>query len=149
LSENNDISIYIHFPFCKSLCPSCPYVRYLYDNNLVEKYIKALKSEIILYGKLLKDKNLKISDIHVGGGTPSLLNPLHYKELLEVLSSFFNIKNDFEYGIEANPNDLNEDYLFKLRDVGINKLSIGIQSFNDLNLKILDRIHILKIILWQ
>ncbi|RZN55712.1 MAG: hypothetical protein DSO09_03700 [Candidatus Methanomethylicota archaeon] len=96
---------------------------------------------MILYGKLLKDKNLKISDIHVGGGTPSLLNPLHYKELLEVLSSFFNIKNDFEYGIEANPNDLNEDYLFKLHDAGINKLSIGIQSFNDLNLKILGRIH--------
>jgi oxygen-independent coproporphyrinogen-3 oxidase len=141
LPEGGDVSIYIHFPFCRSLCPACPYVRYLYDGSLVEKYVEAIKMEISLYGKLLKDKGINISDIHVGGGTPSLLNPQQYKEILNCLSEFFNLKGDFDYGIEANPNDVNEDYLFKLRDAGVNKLSIGVQSFNDSNLKMLGRIH--------
>ncbi|MCS7369304.1 MAG: radical SAM protein, partial [archaeon GBS-70-058] len=141
LPENGDISVYIHFPFCRSLCPACPYVRYLYDGSLVEKYVEAIKMEITLYGKLLKDRGISISDIHVGGGTPSLLSPSQYREILNCLSEFFDLKSDFDYGIEANPNDINEDYLFKLRDAGVNKLSIGVQSFNDSNLKMLGRIH--------
>jgi oxygen-independent coproporphyrinogen-3 oxidase len=141
LPEGSDVSIYIHFPFCKSLCPACPYVRYLYEKNLVERYVEALKAEISLYGKLLEGRKLKVSDAHVGGGTPSLLSTSLYRELLEVLNSFFDLRSDLDYGIEVNPNDVNEDYLFKLRDAGINKLNIGVQSFKDSGLKLLGRIH--------
>ncbi|MGB9729434.1 MAG: coproporphyrinogen-III oxidase family protein, partial [Thermoprotei archaeon] len=117
---------------------------YLYNDKLVEKYINALKKEIILYGNLLKDLDLTVSDIHVGGGTPSLIKPEHFKEITNCIIENFKLANNYDFGIEANPNDLNEEYVFKIRDAGINQLSIGIQSFNEKNLKILGRIHRLK-----
>jgi len=139
--EDSCISVYIHFPFCRSLCPACPYVRYKYEERLVRKYIEAVKREISLYGKLLKEKNIKITDIHVGGGTPTLINPVQYERILDTLGTFFDFDKDLEYGIEANPNDLTESYLSELREAGVNQLSIGVQSFDDGNLKLLGRIH--------
>jgi len=135
------VSLYIHFPFCKSLCPACPYVRYLYDRRTVERYLNSLQKEIQLYGSLVKDLDLRVSDVHVGGGTPSLIGVDVYRKIFECISENFELAHGFDFGIEANPNDLTEDYAFGIREVGISSISIGIQSFSNPNLKVLGRIH--------
>ena len=79
------MGIYIHFPFCRGLRPACPYVRYLWDDLLAQSYVRSLKLEISTYRDLLQDLELKITEVHVGGGTPSCLDPKQYKEIIEAL----------------------------------------------------------------
>ena len=134
-------SIYIHIPFCRGLCPACPYVRYLWKDDIARKYLEALLGEIQLYGELLRDLDLKITDIHVGGGTPSLLDPEIYGNILETLKDYFNLDVELSFGIEANPEDISEEKAFRLRESGVNEISLGIQSFYRANLKTLGRRH--------
>ncbi len=137
---SGDIGVYIHFPFCKSLCPACPYVREIWNERRVERYLSALKAEIRMIGNLLDDLNLRIANIHVGGGTPSLLDR-EWTEIIEVLRESFNFKRDCPIGVEANPEDLCEDRAFLLREAGVDEISIGVQSFFKPNLKLLGRRH--------
>ena len=136
-----DVSVYIHFPFCTGLCPACPYVRYIQKPSLMESYCNSLIEEVGMYGRLLKDLELRITDIHVGGGTPSLPDPVFYKRVLEALGEWFDLCKGLSFGIEANPEDLTEDKVFKLREAGVNELSIGVQSFFRENLRTLGRRH--------
>lgn len=102
--------------------------------------MKALKSEIECYGSLFKDSNLKIVDIHMGGGTPSLLNGKDFKVILETLKEYFDVRS--KIAIEANPDDLKDKgKTFNMLDSGVDEVSLGVQSFNQLVLRRLGRSH--------
>lgn len=139
--DGNRISIYIHYPFCRSLCPFCPYVRTLWNKEMADNYFEALKREIRIYGNLLRDLDLKVDDIHVGGGSPSLLDGDEYKEILKEISQHFEIESDCRLGIEVNPEDLEEKKALRLYEGGVKEISIGVQSFFTENLKLLGRRH--------
>ena len=122
---------YIHIPFCVKKCPYCAFVSY---NKLQKKsqYISALIKEINA-----NYKGEKLSTLYLGGGTPSLLKIDELKELV----SCFNISDDVEFTIELNPNKITIEYLQGLYDCGVNRLSIGIQAFDDNLLKQIGRLH--------
>jgi len=138
-NNKTKIGVYLHIPFCKSLCPACPYVRTLWNEELANSYLAALKNEIGMYGKLLDSLGLKVDSLHAGGGTPSLLNPSQYKEILAIVNQYFEVDEKAVIGMEANPQDMSEGKASELVEVGITKLSIGVQSFRKKNLKILGR----------
>lgn len=139
LNNKTKIGVYLHIPFCKSLCPACPYVRTLWNEGLANSYLEALKNEIGMYGKLLDGLGLKVDSLHAGGGTPSLLNPSQYKEILATVKQYFEVDEKAAIGIEANPQDISGEKASGLVEVGITELSIGVQSFHKENLKILGR----------
>ncbi len=123
-------SVYIHIPFCKSKCKYCSFTSFGIEPD--EEYFKALTEEIKYYYE-----GEHLSTLYFGGGTPSLLNPKTLEELL----SNFNYNNDCEITMELNPDDINIDYLKDIKSIGINRLSIGTQTFNDDILKIIGRRH--------
>lgn len=140
-TTGNAVGIYVHIPFCRSLCMFCPYFKdVLRDYRELEAYFKALLKEVEVYGKLLEEKNPSIVEIHVGGGTPSLVPPRLYRELADSLSQFFNVKCGIS--IEANPEDLRSyRAVEELYSVGIDEVSIGVQSFDERVLRSLGRKH--------
>lgn len=134
-----EISIYIHIPFCDHKCIYCDFYSIITSDN-VNNFLDALKKEIVTYAELLRDR-VSVNTIFFGGGTPSLMNPGYINEILSFLHKNFEIKKNAETTLETNPGtvDINKIREFKL--AGINRLSIGIQSFNDDELKFLTRIH--------
>lgn len=139
--KNREIGVYVHVPYCRSICMFCPYFRaVLRGSEEIEHYFKALYREVELYGKLLSEKGLKIVEIHVGGGTPSLVPGKYYSTLLEKLSEFFDVKSGI--GVEANPEDFKDRKVVEeLYASGVDEVSIGVQSFNQKVLKALGRKH--------
>lgn len=130
--------LYIHIPYCKSLCVYCDFHSCIPDSNL-DSMIEVLCLEMTKRKSYLD--NEPITTIYFGGGTPSLCSPDQLARLLSTAASLWNIKNCTEITVEANPDDLNLDYLKALRDLGINRLSIGTQSFDDQTLRFLRRRH--------
>lgn len=130
--------IYIHIPFCKQKCFYCDFTSYCDKNNLMEDYIKCLKKEI---QKELKNKNLLVDTIYIGGGTPSILKPEYIKEIIYEINDNSNILDNAEITIEVNPGTVDIKKLESYKKYGINRLSIGLQSANDKLLKQLGRIH--------
>ncbi len=133
-----NISIYIHVPFCDHKCIYCDFYSIITKDN-IDNYITSLKQEINSYSEQLKDKN--IISIFFGGGTPSLLGPNQINEILTFLSSNFNIIPEAEITLETNPGTVDFKKLVDFRNIGINRLSIGVQSFSDDDLKFLTRVH--------
>lgn len=126
-------SAYIHIPFCKSKCNYCSFVSYANQSQAVQKdYVKTLLLDIENY---YKDESLKT--LYVGGGTPSLLD---IEDLCEVIKCYCFEQNP-EITIEINPEAVTIDYLMKLKEIGFNRISIGVQSFDDAILKEIGRIH--------
>ena len=127
-------NLYIHIPFCKSMCPYCPYNRVLFDENKLEGYFRALLKEIDLYHE--KIGTIEIESIYIGGGTPT--NAIDYLgPLIEHIEEKFNFTGNL--AIETTVADITENNLIKLIALGVNLLSIGVQSFNDEHLKLLGR----------
>ncbi len=124
--DKDEIGLYIHIPFCKMPCPFCAYIRYPWNPKLERPYIEAVKKEINLYRNVLGD--VKINSIYVGGGTPTIM-PEGVADILTHVENAFNVSSDI--GVESNPDDLNEKTLALLLDAGVNKLSMGVQSFSD------------------
>lgn len=131
--------MYIHIPFCRSICPYCPYNKVIYEKNKAEKYKNALLNEINIYKQYLKDK--KISSIYIGGGTPTLLID-EIKEVLDFIRKEFHFNGDV--GIEVYPTEVGEELLAKIKLAGINLVSLGVQTFNDDKLKFLGRKYTAK-----
>ena len=115
--------LYIHIPFCESLCPYCSFNRVLFQESLCRAYFIALRKEIRLY----RERGYIFSGIYVGGGTPTVLVG-ELVETLETAKAVFPIR---EISVETNPNHLVPGILQPLKDVGVNRLSVGIQSFDD------------------
>lgn len=129
--------IYIHIPFCESKCPYCAFGSYTDKFDLVQKYFNALKFEISNF--LQNNPNLKISTLFFGGGTPSSVGAEFYAKIFEILKPKFT--KFAEITSEANPNSANLKWLKQMRELGLNRISFGAQSFSEKKLKFLGRIH--------
>lgn len=133
--------IYVHVPFCKSKCIYCDFYS-IAVSSLVDDYCNALKKEIAFRSNQLTDR--QIHTIYFGGGTPSMLEIVEIEDILAEIYNNYTIDSNAEITLEANPENLNAEYLHQLRQIGINRLSIGIQSFDDATLKFLKRRHTAK-----
>lgn len=131
-------SIYIHIPFCKQKCHYCNFFTIISLKNK-DDLVNAICNEIIQKKDYLGTKN--INTIYFGGGTPTLLNNSDFDKIFEAIHNNFHVNNSAEITVEANPDDLNSEKLSFLKSIGVNRLSIGIQSFNDNILKRLNRVH--------
>ena len=125
-------SLYIHIPFCRSLCPYCDFAKLLKNNKFEDGYISQLLKDL----SSLKDKFFKFKTIFIGGGTPSCLNNKNLSLVLEALSKL--LRSGGEFTIEANPEDIDVLFLNTIKKYGVNRISIGVQTFDQ---KILDSIH--------
>lgn len=130
--------IYIHIPFCSSKCIYCGFYS-VANTKLKADYLEALHQEINLRKTYLEGTTVKT--LYFGGGTPSLLSIAELKEILEQLQESFDLRNVEEITLEANPEQLTPAYSQGLRDIGINRLSIGVQSFQDSILQFMGRRH--------
>ena len=130
--------IYIHIPFCRQACTYC---NFHFSVSLKNKgsLINTLVKEIETDNNFIKDE--LIETIYIGGGTPSLLNDVEIKILFDALRDRFSIKEDAEITLEANPDDVNENSLQIWKKNGVNRLSVGLQSFNEEELKWMNRAH--------
>ncbi len=129
-------SMYIHIPFCKKICSYCDFCKVIYHGPWVKKYIYALEQEIEE-----RYNNEEMETIYIGGGTPSSLTNTDLRLLLDFIKEKIHISNNLEYTFECNLNDIDELLLNTLKEYGINRLSIGIESFNEKKLQFMDRYH--------
>jgi oxygen-independent coproporphyrinogen-3 oxidase len=136
------LSVYIHIPWCIHKCPYCDFNSHEFkDQNIKnneEAYTHALLKQIENYNI---EPNRPIHSIFFGGGTPSLFSPKAFDTLIKKLENTFGLDKDCEITIEANPGTFDKEHFYGYRDVGINRMSLGIQSFNHTHLKKLERIH--------
>lgn len=130
--------IYIHIPFCKQACSYCNFY-FLTRKELVEPFVQALTEEIKSYrDHSFSDQTIKT--VYIGGGTPSLLSHSHLKQIFDALRDVFKIDAE-EVTLEMNPDDVSVDYLNSLQDLGINRASMGVQSFDPALLLFMHRAH--------
>ena len=136
------LSVYIHIPWCIHKCPYCDFNSHEFkDQNIKnneEAYTHALLKQIENYNI---EPNRPIHSIFFGGGTPSLFSPKAFDTLIKKLENTFGLDKDCEITIEANPGTFDKEHFYGYRDVGINRMSLGIQSFNQTHLKKVERIH--------
>ena len=130
--------IYIHIPFCKQACHYCDF-HFSTNLKFQADLIEAIRKEFFLQNHYLKGE--KIETIYFGGGTPSILSALDVGNILTTINENFSVDSSAEVTLEANPDDLSREKLHALKAIGINRLSIGIQSFDDHILKFLNRVH--------
>lgn len=132
-------AIYIHIPFCDHKCIYCDFYSLVsYDN--IEPYLIALKKEIKYFSKLY-NKERVIDTIFFGGGTPSYMSSNYIVEIINEIYKNFNVSQNAEITLETNPGTVGKNDLLAFKEKGINRLSIGIQSFDEKELKFLTRIH--------
>ena len=124
-------SVYIHIPFCKNICAYCDFCKLFYNDSLVDRYLAILEKEV-----KTRYKNELIKTVYVGGGSPSCLNSKQLKKLFDIIK-IFRLDKDIEFTFECNISNLNKRLLQILKDNGVNRLSIGVESFQK---KILDNI---------
>ena len=164
--------MYLHIPFCRQKCFYCDFPSFAGREKKIDGYLKALEKEFCLLGLKLREAArpniesstlLEASDllyvenscfaeqskfsprsIYIGGGTPTALNPSQLKELLFIIKKYVAVENAEEFTVEINPGTVDREKLLLLRQVGVNRLSIGVQSFDDACLKKIGRIHTAK-----
>lgn len=128
-------SCYIHIPFCKTICSYCDFCKFYYDKKWILKYLEQLQKEIEL-----NYKGEKLSTLYIGGGTPTSLDYDELKYLLDIVKEL-KLNDNYEYTIEANVETLDLDKIKLLKEYGINRVSIGVESVVEKNIKFLDRHH--------
>ncbi len=126
-------SLYIHIPFCSKICPYCDFVKLIKNDTFIKKYLVELNKDLLD----VKNNYQKFKSIYIGGGTPSILNCEDLTNLLLILKKM--LRSGGEFTIECNPEDINEEKLRIFKKYGINRISIGIQSFNNNILKEINR----------
>lgn len=131
------LGLYIHIPFCDRICNYCDFTAFQGANSKIKEYVEALKKEIELKG----NKNFLIDSIFIGGGTPSFIDGKYIFEILEKVKENFTVLDNIEISIETNPKTFDKKKLEYYKSAEINRVSIGVQSFNDVILKELGRNH--------
>ncbi len=134
-----DSALYIHIPFCDHKCIYCDFYSIITTDN-ISNFLQAVKTEIKHYSRFYNDDRI-FSSIYFGGGTPSLMEPFYLEEIISSIKNNYSVSEDAEITMETNPGTVNKTKLSEFREIGINRLSIGIQSFHDDELKFLTRIH--------
>ena len=133
------MELYIHIPFCVKKCDYCDFLSFSADEQTQRAYVAALQKELVFYGA--KYKGRRITTIFIGGGTPSWLREESMQAVMEAVYKNFAVDRDAEITIECNPGTVTEHKFEVYRKIGINRLSIGLQSAHNDELKILGRIH--------
>ena len=134
--------LYVHIPFCVRKCPYCDFLSFPQigegrDFSLYQKYTEHVCAQM----RLWKEKELSVDTVFFGGGTPSLIGAANLIKLLETAKANFHITEDAEITLEANPGTVDQQMLYELKNVGFNRISFGVQSFDDHTLKVIGRIH--------
>lgn len=132
--------VYLHIPFCKSRCSYCDFATDVYrDNNVVERYVAALCSEVSAF--ITHHSSFTADTIYLGGGTPSLLTPKQLERIMTAVNDVFDVASDAEITMEMNPATVTPETLAEFRNLGVNRASFGVQTFDDRALKLLARGH--------
>ncbi len=138
------ISIYIHLPFCESLCTFCAcHKRITKQHNVEEPYIRALLKEWDLYLDIFSERP-RIKEIHLGGGTPTFMSPTNLKMLIEGILKKANISDNHEFGFEGHPNNTTREHLETLYELGFRRNSFGVQDYDETVQKTINRIQPLE-----
>jgi putative oxygen-independent coproporphyrinogen III oxidase len=132
-------SLYIHVPFCRSKCGYCAFFSEPLREGALDAYLPLLLDEIALWAGRLG--RLSVPTVFFGGGTPSLLPPEALTQIMDALRTHFDLAPDAEISLEANPESASHEFLRSARALGVNRLSLGVQSFRDEELALLDRPH--------
>ncbi|SNZ14395.1 radical SAM family heme chaperone HemW [Hydrogenobacter hydrogenophilus] len=133
-------SLYIHIPFCSYKCPYCDFVSFTSSLISHQEYLQLLIKELGLY----KEESFCLKTLYLGGGTPSLIDPSLYETFLKDLSLLVDTARLEEFTIECNPETYREEEFKQIADLGINRVSVGVQSFTERGLKVLGRKHTVK-----
>jgi oxygen-independent coproporphyrinogen-3 oxidase len=133
------LGLYVHIPFCSAICNYCNFNRGLFESDLKARYVDALVGEITV-GRPFQGR-LAADTIYFGGGTPSLLDPSDVARIIGACRDAFDVSSDAEVTLEANPESVDPAKLSALRAAGVNRLSFGVQSFHDAELRRLSRLH--------
>lgn len=136
--KNRELELYVHIPFCVRKCAYCDFLSAPADDVTIENYVSALIAEIRAHGI---NGRKKVATIFIGGGTPSVLLPEQIRRIFDAIFENFEVSNDAEITIEANPGTLTEKKLQTYLDCKINRISFGLQSTSNKELKLLGRIH--------
>ncbi|MCA0970025.1 radical SAM family heme chaperone HemW [Halobacillus litoralis] len=134
-------SAYIHIPFCQQICHYCDFTKFFYNERLADEYLEALENEIHTY---IPGEKAKVKTIFVGGGTPTAVNHAQLKKLLTMIDEHFDVSYCEEYTFEANPGDLDEEKVRLLKEFGVDRISLGVQVFDDDMLEKIGRVHRVK-----
>lgn len=127
--------LYIHIPFCIKKCKYCDFTSYAGCDDKIDAYLNATFNEMEEY------KGESVDTVFIGGGTPSMLSPEQITQLMNNIRKNFDLSSDCEISMESNPGTLNTDKMHAMYDGGINRVSVGVQSFNDSELELIGRIH--------
>ena len=133
------VSLYLHFPFCERKCRYCDFLSGPASEEAREEYVRLLCREILLRKEEIGSSS--VDTVFLGGGTPSLMSPDQLRRVMEALRDTYLVEPDAEISMEVNPGTADPDKLRAYREAGINRLSIGVQSFDDGELRMLGRIH--------
>ncbi|MFZ4985477.1 MAG: coproporphyrinogen-III oxidase family protein, partial [Blastocatellia bacterium] len=133
--------IYIHIPFCGTRCHYCNFATGGYEEALATRYVAALGIEIEREVELRPGMTRRVGTVYFGGGTPTTLRADQLGFLIDTCRRRFEIADDAEITVEANPGTVSVDYLRHLRSLGVNRLSFGVQSFDDRELAMIGRTH--------
>ena len=136
--EKKELELYIHIPFCVRKCHYCDFLSAPSDETTRERYVQALCNEIVSYKYMAA--GYEVSTIFFGGGTPTLLSAEQFERIIRAVSATF-MGGNVEFTVECNPGTLTEELLSCLKRLGVNRLSIGLQSAKNAELKLLGRIH--------
>ena len=137
--EESSLALYLHWPFCRIKCPYCDFNSYKRESTYQSHWLKAYLRALELWSSRLAQREIK--SIFFGGGTPSLLDPDFVAMVLQKIDSLWSINGNCEITIEANPNSISESKFKLFRDIGINRVSVGVQALNNLDLSNLGRDH--------
>ena len=135
------LSLYLHFPFCKNKCSYCDFYKELYNNEHEKDFYRSLCIETELASKDPYLQNVEIETIFIGGGTPSLIDLSRLADWLSHLKKYFTVSDNIEFSIECNPESITHEKLKILKELGVNRPILGIQSFDTETLKLLNRKH--------
>ena len=141
ITNNKTLGIYIHIPFCYRKCRYCDFLSFPNSSeDLIEQYVEKLCTEIISKSDLQVSTDV-VDSIFIGGGTPSFIDEKHIDEILDALCARYHIDDNAEITLEANPGTATRQKLVAYKNAGINRMSFGVQTFDDNQLKLLGRIH--------
>jgi coproporphyrinogen III oxidase-like Fe-S oxidoreductase len=133
--------MYIHIPFCSRLCDFCAYTKIIGEESIIKLYVQKIKQHIKQLSNYAQFKEKVYSAVYFGGGSPCYINTQYIREIIEVIQDHFNLQNDCEITAELTVEDIQAEKLDQLHRSGINRISVGIQSFNTKARQLLGRIH--------
>jgi oxygen-independent coproporphyrinogen-3 oxidase len=135
LREIEEFGLYLHIPFCRQICPYCPYNKELYRPEVAKSYVRAVKREVDIYSAMLGRK--PVTSFYIGGGTPTTMLGNGMSEILEHIRRAFHLQCDIH--LESHPSDLSQENLQAVKDLGVRNLSTGVEAVQDHHLRTLHR----------